>query len=487
VRAYFLAAASANLGNYQGAQISGQALAALETLHAKHVAASQKEIPGLGSKLDLVLRDVSVGQALASIAKAAQLKIRLIEGSLEDSAEMLAGRAPRITYLDLRGATAAQALDWLLQPLRLEWQPELNRSDGAILVGSDRRMPRSSAWVHDVSTIALPAKKDCDSAGDWKKAVAQARQDAEKFVGAVRKVLQASDKEVMWFAPGQLLVIGGPRDHARVADVIAKLSDPNASLAGAMAALQKVTSQRAKQRREQVEKQAQFNRLMDVAAAHDEYDWKLLAAALGGKLDLEALTELQIAWKADATQKLLDGKGAVIAIRSAWAVTTASRVLSDEKELAALAKTVSDRCRPAAEKALAALTEKPQDVATVLAAVYAALTISDEEFRAKVLAVLPDSVTGAASSHVARLAARGLLGDSTRFKGEELVKVIAEAGVVGEDVMVLVAMACHRAGGDTWTAFRAQMRDLLGDQPLPGSVVVLINRLPGSDSLMAMK
>jgi hypothetical protein len=79
------------------------------------------------------------------------------------------------------------------------------------------------------------------------------------------------------------------------------------------------------------------------------------------------------------------------------------------------------------------------------------------------------------------------LGDSTRFKGEELVKVIAEAGVVGEDVMVLVAMACHRAGGDTWAAFRAQMRDLLGDQPLPGSVVVLINRLPGSDSLMALK
>jgi hypothetical protein len=349
------------------------------------------------------------------------------------------------------------------------------------------RLPHPTAWVYDVSTIALPSQEEFKTITDQEKALAKAAEEAGQFAGAMRTYVRSTAGSVTWFAPGQLLVIGGPETHKLTAEAIEQLSDPAARPAGVLAVLHQKTSQRANQRRERVQKVRELNRLMTVAAAHDEYDWKLLAAALGGELDLEALTELQIAWKADATRKLLDGKGAVIAMRSAWAVTVASRALPDEKELAALAKTVSDQCRPAAEKTLAALSERPQDLATLLAAVYAALTMNDEAFSAKVLAALPNSTTGAASSHAARLAARGMLGDSTRFKGEELVKVIAEAGVVGEDVMVLVAMACHRAGGDTWTAFRAQMRNLLGDQPLPGSVVVLINRLPGSDSLMAMK
>ena len=480
VRAYFLASAAANVGNSEGGQIADQALAELESLHAKLVEAWQKEIPGLGAKLDLVLRDVSVGQALEAIAEAAQLKIRLIDGSLADTAEMLAGRDPRITYLDLRGATAARALDWLLQPLRLAWQPEPNRSDGAILAGSDRRMPRSSAWVYDVSTIALPAQKDLESAGDWNKSVAKAKQAAEQFIGVMRKALRASDREVTWFAPGQLLVIGSPRTQAAAAEAIAQLSDPKASPAGPLAALHAVTSKRAQQRREQVEKLAHWKQLLGVAAAHDEFDWQLLSAALGGELDLEALTELQVAWKDEATQQLLDGKGAAIALRSAWAVTAAAKLLPGEQELAQLAAMLRDRCRPAAEKAVKAVSSQPEDLSAILAAAYAALAMDDADLRASALAALPGTAKPGSPASLALVAARSLLCRPEQIEGRQLLDFIAAGGVSGDDITVLVALACHRAGGDTWPAFRAQMQDLLGEQPLPGSVVVLVNRLPGT-------
>jgi hypothetical protein len=59
-------------------------------------------------------------------------------------------------------------------------------------------------------------------------------------------------------------------------------------------------------------------------------------------------------------------------------------------------------------------------------------------------------------------------------------KVLIDAigtGMQGDDAVVLAAIACRRAGGDSWNAFRANARDILGNQPLSGGVVVLVNRL----------
>jgi len=47
----------------------------------------------------------------------------------------------------------------------------------------------------------------------------------------------------------------------------------------------------------------------------------------------------------------------------------------------------------------------------------------------------------------------------------------------GEDAVVLVAMACRKAGGEAWRTFRAESQQTLGRQPLSGTVVVLISRL----------
>jgi len=490
IRAYFLATAAANHGNHQAMQLASTALAELESLHSKRVEAWKKQIPALGTALDLVLSDTSVGEALDAIAQATDLRIRLVDGSIEDASDMLAGRNVRVTYLDLRGATAAQALDWMLQPLRLTWQPEPGRSVGeTIVVGSDRRMSRVTAWVYNVSSIALPTKEEFEGVEDRNKAIAMATEDAKQFIDTVRKALKASDEEVTWFAPGQLLVIGNSKTHGQAAEMIAMLSNPAAKPAGSIAAIHKKTSARALVRQEQVRKVRELSRLIETFAVHDQFGWKLLAAALAGRVDDEALTELQIAWRAEETKKLLDGEGAGIALRSAWAITAASRLLSDHKQIAVWADQVRKRCRPAAEKAIAALKDGPQELSALLAAVYAAMAMGDADLTAKLLAALPDESSANSPTAGALFAAiaRGALGKPLRTDIEQLAKLVAASQIRGEDKTILVALACHHAGGELWTTFRAEMKGLLGKQPLPGSVVVLVNRLSGHATLLAAR
>ena len=488
VRAYFLATAATNRGNQQATQAANAALAELESLHGNRVEAWKKEVPALDAKLDLVLRDTPVGEALDTIAQATSMRIRLIDGSIEDASEMIAGRNARVTYLDLRGATVVQALDWMLQPLRLTWQPDPDRSgDKTIVVGSDRRMPRIAAWVYDVSTIALPSKEEFEKIKDHSKAVAMATENAKQFIDTVRKALRASDKEVTWFAPGQLLVIGNSKTHGRAAEMIAMLSNPAAKPAGSIAAFHKKTSARALIRREQVRKARDLSRLMETFEVHDQFGWKLLAAALVGQVDEEALMELQIAWRAEETKILLDGEGAGMALRSAWAIKAASRLLPDHKEISVLAGQMRRKCRPAAEKAVAALKDGPQELSTILAAVYAAMVMGDTHANANVLAALPHRAAADSPAAGALFAARGLLSSPLRTDGEQLGSLVAAGHISGEDITVLVALACHRAGGELWTAFRAERKGLLGKQPLPGSVVVLVNRLSGHATLLAKR
>jgi len=485
VHAYFLATAARNRGNGGAAQTASEALAELETLHSRRVALWKKKLPSLAGKLQLVLRDMSVGEALDAIAKGAPLNFELAEGSLEDAREMLAGYDARVTYLDLRGRTVAEALDWLLQPLRLTWHPVSDR--GQIVVGSDRRLAGVSAWVYDASLIALPTKEDLSGQDDWKKLVAKVKEDGEELIKAIRRTLQASETEVAWFAPGELLVIGPQRTHEKAAALLAELADPNATPSHVQAALHAKTTQRATKRRAPLTVLAERQRLLAVAGVHDEFGWKLLAAALDGEVDLEALTELQIAWNADATGKLLDGKGRGLALRSAWAVIAASRMLDDEQELTALAASIRGQIRPAAEKALGTLVEKPDDITAILPAVYAAMAMEDTAQRAKVLAALPSETSENATLTATIIATRGLLGESLHPYDEQLTELLTSGGVAGEDVSVLLALACHRAGGEIRHAFRAARRDLLGAQPLAGSVVVLINRLTGNVERLVMR
>ena len=133
------------------------------------------------------------------------------------------------------------------------------------------------------------------------------------------------------------------------------------------------------------------------------------------------------------------------------------------------------------------LKDAPQDLSALLTAVYAAMAMRDPDLSTKVLAALPDEATADSPTAGAVFAARGLLGEPLPADSQQLASLIAGGRIRGEDITVLVAMACHRAGGETWAAFRAEMRGLLGKQPLPGSVVVLVNRLSGNVPQLAKR
>ncbi|HZN32431.1 MAG TPA: VIT domain-containing protein, partial [Pirellulaceae bacterium] len=343
-KAVLLDAAAANLGQSDGS-IGSQALEKLSELRQADIKAWSEKQPLLNTKLDLVLRDQSLEQALAAVAKAAKIDIRLLEGSAADAAA-LTGTSPRISYLDLRHATVAQALDWILQPERLSWWPDVARDSVAggpprsgglqIVAGSERRRGEAG-WTYDVSAIALPLEEDLKKLGEEAKMVAEMQKAAEEFIKAVRGRLKVDEASLVWFAPGHLLLFGTPEQHEIMAGLIPALQSATQRPRELPVALAEVTRQRYAARKERLEKAAAARRTLDVAMSHDHFSWQLLSAAAGGKLDLEALTELQIAWKATQTAQLLAGQSRPLMLRSLWTVCEASRALPAEKELAALA------------------------------------------------------------------------------------------------------------------------------------------------------
>jgi Ca-activated chloride channel family protein len=471
-KACFLDTAAANVGLSQG-DAAESALAALEDLHERQIAEDKKQLPALDKRLDLVIRDKSLSDALTEVCRAAKIEFKVLPGSVEDATQLL-GEAPRVSYLDLRRATAAEALDWLLQPARLAWR--LNKS--TVVVASERRLAGECAWVYDVAAIALPSAKELAALGDYNKAVAAAKKDADAFLASVRSELKAKDASaVAWFAPGHVLVIGNAGLHSEASKLFTELSSKDFRPQGAIAGLYATTFKRADERKELLAKQRAAQAIVATAAAHEEFGWNLLAAAKGGKLDLEALTELEIAWKQPQTEELLTGTNAAVAFRSLWTISESARELPQEKELAALAQRARKQAGQAAYEALAALAKSPASEAALAAVIYAALAMpenADLVAKAKARCHAMNESAGAAAVPTLALA---LLEKKPEAALVEKLGKVLESGVAGDDLVVLAALASRRAGGETWNAFRAKSRTLLGEQPLSGSVVVLVNRL----------
>jgi hypothetical protein len=465
LRACFLDQAAANLGG-SGGQIAQNALAALQQIHNVQVATWTKEQPKLAARLDLVIRDRSITEAIEQLAAATGLPIKVAPGSIEDAAA-LANNDIRVSYLDLRGATVAQALDWLLLPARL---------GDAILAGADRRLSGQSAWVYDVSQIALPSTEELKDLNNA-KLVAAMKEAADGFLAVARAELAANEKlSVVWFAPGQLLVFGDLDRHKRAATLLAKLSTvEDGGLQGKSAELQKTTAKRAEQRQDFVTKLSAARRLGRVAAAHANFGWQLLAAAAGGKLDDEAFTELKIAWKDSATNELLASKSRSLAMRSLWIITESSNALPEEQELHALANSAAAKSEPFLEEMFKQVTENEKDTEAYAALLYGALAMrSDPAVRTRALELLTKADSDSSLAPI-RVLAESLLADHDNVN-DTLSKLVT-AGVSGEDMIALTALACRRVGGDAWRTFRTESRDLLSSQPLSGYIVVLVDHL----------
>jgi hypothetical protein len=411
------------------------------------------------------------------VATAAGVAVTLIPGSIEDAARLLGTQPPRVTYLDLRGATVAQALDWILQPARLRWQP----SQDGVAAGSDRRGAAESAWIYDVSPIALPSAEELQSAKDEQPQIEAVQKAATEFLTAVRRELKLQgETTAAWFAPGQLLVIGNAEKHAAAQDLFDELATEPTAESKRLAELRAVTSRRAAQNRPAAEKRQAARRLLDVAHAHREFGWQLLAAAANGRLDVEALTELQVAWRSAQTDRLLTEQGAGLALRSLWIVAESARALPECAELQALAKSAQEKCRPAFARVMGALEKTPDNSDAILTVVYGMLALRDDaELRTKAIDLMARAAGNQPELAPIVTVAKSLQADLTQIDRVALEKAISSESneITGDDLVVLTALAARRAGGDTWQAFRARMRELLADQPLSGHVVVLLNRL----------
>ena len=471
-QACFLDSAAASVGQSDGS-VASQSLARLEELHQKDVEQWTARLPALKSKLDLVLRDVTLADALKQVAAAAKIDVQLVEGSLDDAAKLAGEHVRRITYLDLRRATVAQALDWILQPAKLSWRLDGER----IVAGSDRRASGDSAWVYDVAAIALPLRADLEKLGDHNQAVAASQKAADEFVAALRTALKADEGSVLWFAPGELLVLGPAARHAAAAKAIAALQGDKSQPDESLVKLGAITARRLAARKDDLAKARAAMRKLDAAHVHDQFSWQLLAAAAGGELDLEALTELQIAWQSEQTDELLTGPARPLVLRSLWAVCEAARRLPGEKELAALAAAAREKSQSAAAAALADLDKNRSDRSALASAIYAALANPDDaDFRANAAPHFAAKDGDDAAAREVRLLGSLLLSQPGDAERQQLARLISE-GVSGADAVALIALACRNAGPDSWEQFRASAKDLLGGQPLPGAVVVLVNRL----------
>ena len=269
-----------------------------------------------------------------------------------------------------------------------------------------------------------------------------------------------------------------PAEQERLRQLHRRLADPKAEFEDDLAELHNVTSKRAADRKDAVAKALLAGERYRVAMAIQAHSWRLLAGAAAGRVDLEALTELQAAWRNEHLAELLkDDGGALLCLRSLWAITESSRALPRHKGLAALASAAKGLCKEKATETVATFEKSPNDFAVLLKVVYAGLALRDD---AELPAKARQTVQGVKKTEEPffqlKRVALALMGSAEAIDREALGAVLAK-GLPGEDLTVLGAMACRRAGGQTWEEFRAEARSILGDQALPGSVVVLVNRM----------
>jgi Ca-activated chloride channel family protein len=478
-RAYLLDTAGSHFGH--GAGVAADALAGISDVRRQQLADWQKKCPALDAKLDLVVRNATIEAALKDLASSHDLRMEIVRGSLQDVAALM-HRAARVDYADLRRATVSQALDWLLLPNQLSWWCR----DGEVIVGSTRRRGEERGWVYDVSHIALPTKDELAKVADDKKAAA-AQQSADDFLAAVRRELEDATKDsIYWFAPGQLLVFGKADGHAAAARLFERLADPNGNAGRASVELHEKTVRRAQQRRQEIAERRTAQQLAQVAEKHNRYAWPLLAAAANGRLDLEALTHLQIAWSRPETAELLEGNQVASVLRSCWIVQEAARALPEQSELEDLAATARKRAFPVATKTLRTMDRGQEDARNVGRIVYAALvTREDDDCRALALEWMDRAKDADTTVNTARLVTRLLLRQAEDADRTAL-RALLQQGVSGPDLVALTALAARRSGDDTWSDFREHAQEMLGGQALPGEVVVFVSRLSGTSLPLVM-
>lgn len=447
--------------------------------------------PIMTKKLEVVVRDQSLQQALDTMATAAGITITIVPGSLEDAAALAGTPEARVDYLDLRHATVAQALDWVLAPAHLDWSVEVPNH---VTIGSARRLPGASPWVYVIGELVSPTKEELAK----KDQVAMAKTALAELLAGVRSVLgQQQDGglqsgSAVLIDVSRLLVYGTPTAHARVAALLAALKDPavdmktmaNGELTDQQyTALQQLHTATAlcwtagmearRQHQESVERRRVLNILVSSS-------WPLLAQA-GRGTATETLTALQSAWRSPLLKELTKSNNWAV-MRSAWAITQAARDVPKDAELSALTDTALAEVYVHLPVDMAELQKRPGDQATYYSLLYAVLARRNADALRK---PAPDDYADTTAQAIKllvtgpkiplRIVAASLLAPTPETDAS-LKSLIVEHKLTGNDLIVLAQRAAEQRGGNLQKAFREELPALTANQRLNGHVIVYVNR-----------
>ena len=203
--------------------------------------------------------------------------------------------------------------------------------------------------------------------------------------------------------------------------------------------------------------------------------WKLLAGAIAGKVDKDALTTLQKAWKDPRLETVMKGGNQYIAVRSAWCIRTAAQAVPTDAELTALSERVLSKVTK-----IRLLILHKNSLSAYLSTLYAVLAPQGEADTALVKALLRR--TGK-DTHItmktARLIAEGLLKPSAR-NDKALQAALLTHEIYGEDLVLLTCLLAKNRGGQLWQTFREEFPYIARRNQLSGHIVVAISRIEAS-------
>ena len=199
--------------------------------------------------------------------------------------------------------------------------------------------------------------------------------------------------------------------------------------------------------------------------------WRLLAGALDGKVDQEALTTLQKAWEDPLLEAIITGGNQYIAVRSAWCIRTAAQAVPTDVELTVLS-----------ERVLSKVTKiKPpklqNNLSAYLSTLYAVLARQGDADKdlAKSLLMKIDK-NAYIYMKTARLIAEGLLKPSAR-NDKALQAALSTHDIYGNNLVLLTCLVAKSRGGQLWQTFREEFPYIARQNRLSGHVTVIISRL----------
>ena len=207
--------------------------------------------------------------------------------------------------------------------------------------------------------------------------------------------------------------------------------------------------------------------------------WRLLAGAINGEIDKEALTTLQKAWEDPMLETVITGGNPYIAIRSAWCIRTASQAVPTDAELTALSDRVLSKVT---QLKLPKLQDNLPAYLSTLYAVLARQGEADKDLMKSLLMKMDKNAH--ISMKTVHVIAEGLLKPSAR-NDKALQQVISTYDIFsihdiyGDDLVLLTCLVAKSRGGQLWQTFHEEFPYIARQSQLSGHVAVIISRLEG--------